>query len=107
MEQNANQILQKPSVSILIPALLEAYSYSFEERPNYGKLKFLLQSILLNTDVAPDTKFSWISNQVTAGTALRSDISNEDLRPDEIDQANLDEGPTGFDTWKSKYKHDH
>ena len=48
---------------MLIPLLEEAYSYKYDERPNYGKLRFLLESILLNNETLPDKQYSWIRNQ--------------------------------------------
>jgi len=47
--------------SFLISLLVEANKIKFNERPNYGKLRFLLQQQLLENDIAPEKQFSWAS----------------------------------------------
>ena len=37
----------------------EIYSYSFKERPNYKKLKFLLAFEILKQNKSPDDIFDW------------------------------------------------
>ena len=44
---------------LFTPILEEALSYKFEERPNYGKLRFMLAKILLDDEVFPDLFYSW------------------------------------------------
>lgn len=44
----------------LIPLLAEAYSYDFEEKPQYGKLKFMLEHELLKINCIPDLAFTWM-----------------------------------------------
>ena len=46
----------------LTPLLEEAYSYDYAERPNYGKLKFLIEKMLMNEDQIPDKNYSWVQN---------------------------------------------
>lgn len=47
----------------LLPFATEAFSYAFEEKPDYTKLKFLLIQILLERDEAPDIKMDWSKHQ--------------------------------------------
>ena len=47
-------------IEIFGDILEEAYSYEYEEEPNYGKLKFMLKSLLLNSGYIPDHLYSWI-----------------------------------------------
>lgn len=49
------KLLSKPRIQILIPILEEAYTYSFEQKPNYNKLIFLLQKILLCQNLTPSS----------------------------------------------------
>ena len=36
-----------------------AYSLSFEEEPNYSKIRFLMTKVLLEKDVVPSNDFDW------------------------------------------------
>ena len=44
----------------LEPLLEEAYSYEFEEKPNYGKLKHIIEKMLMDEDENPNQQFSWV-----------------------------------------------
>ena len=48
-----------PFTYALAPVLEEANSYGFDETPNYGKLRFLLQKILLDWDLVPDSYYEF------------------------------------------------
>jgi hypothetical protein len=37
----------------------EACNLKFDEKPDYGKLRFLLEKILLDRDVIPNSKYSF------------------------------------------------
>ena len=39
--------------------LEEAYSYEFDQRPNYVKLKHLMKMILIGKHVIPNKSFKW------------------------------------------------
>jgi hypothetical protein len=43
----------------LYPLLKYSYKLSYEERPNYSKLKFLIKKILIEREYIPDNKFDW------------------------------------------------
>ena len=43
----------------LYPIIKYAYSLSFEEKPNYEKIKFMLKKILLDRNYLPENKFDW------------------------------------------------
>ena len=40
----------------------EAYSYEFDERPQYGVLKAILENAILEEYALPDTAYSWMQN---------------------------------------------
>jgi hypothetical protein len=42
-----------PDSKLLKPFIEEVWGLQYEEKPNYGKLKFLLVNILLNNDDLP------------------------------------------------------
>ena len=54
------ELLSQPRINFLIPALEEAYSYSYDEQPNYRKLQFLLEKVLLLANKVPTSQFSWV-----------------------------------------------
>ena len=60
LAEKPNELFQASKTKILAPILEEAYNYKYEEKPNYGKLRFMLEIILLNNDLKPDLKFSWV-----------------------------------------------
>ena len=60
LKTSAKEFCKSEKSKILIPLLEEAYSYSYDEKPNYGKLKFMLQSIMLEKGYVPDSLFSWV-----------------------------------------------
>lgn len=39
----------------------EAMSYKFEESPDYNKLRFLLEKVLLDKKITPSKKYDWMS----------------------------------------------
>ena len=41
------------------PLLQFAYNIGFEERPDYNKIKFMLQKLQLDRDYLPDKKYDW------------------------------------------------
>ena len=48
----------------LIPLYEEVYSYALNEKPNYGKLKFLLQMELVNSYCKPDKFFQFLQPSI-------------------------------------------
>jgi hypothetical protein len=45
---------------LLIPILDEAYKIEYDEKPNYGKLRFFLELVLLENGSIPDKNYSWL-----------------------------------------------
>ena len=43
----------------LIPLLQYAYDLEFEEKPDYERLKFMFQKVLMDKDFMPDRVFDW------------------------------------------------
>ena len=39
---------------MLTPLLHEAYSYEFDEKPNYGKLKYLIEKMIIDLNDIPN-----------------------------------------------------
>jgi hypothetical protein len=42
-----------------VPLLVEAYSYRYDETPNYGKLRFLINCIQIGHKIPPLHRFTW------------------------------------------------
>jgi hypothetical protein len=75
-----------------VPILNEAYSYSFEEAPQYGVLRFLLEKEILKLGCIPDTHYSWM--QTIYGFHGKNTI-REDTRIEEEDYSGgISEGNT-------------
>jgi hypothetical protein len=49
----------------LLPFFTEVKKYKFKDDPDYGKLKQLLRSILLNRNIVPNIKFDWSQFNLT------------------------------------------
>ena len=45
----------------------EIYSYSFRKKPNYRKLRFLLEKEILSYDEVPNCVFDWNENYSVLG----------------------------------------
>jgi hypothetical protein len=43
----------------LVPFASEVFKYTFEEQPDYSRLKFMLIQILLEQDITPNDKMDW------------------------------------------------
>ena len=41
----------------------EVMSYKFEETPDYNKLRFLLEKVLLDKKITPSKKYDWMSQE--------------------------------------------
>lgn len=71
----------------------EIFSYGFEEKPNYAKMRFLLTKALIDSNCNLDKKYDWfplLSN--TYGYGLRVlDISNESIDKQLLKEIALDE----------------
>ena len=80
----------------LVPLLEEASSLEFSEKPNYGKLKFLLEKILLENDKVPNSQYSFLGppsiRHDEKDNSGRDEISSEDLEDYEVEQ--MKEGST-------------
>ena len=57
---SAKEFSKGTRTSILSPLLEEAYSYTFQEKPNYNKLIFMIEKIILGYGFIPDNKFFWL-----------------------------------------------
>jgi hypothetical protein len=44
---------------ILKPLLSYAYDLEYDEQPDYGRVKFYFQKILMDEDLYPNGKFDW------------------------------------------------
>jgi hypothetical protein len=62
MLASAKDLCEKAQTPFLADILEEAYSYEYDQKPDYGKLKFLLTKQLLDMDLLPSTKFSFKNN---------------------------------------------
>ena len=54
------EICEGDRCECLIALCKEAYSYEYEEEPNYAMLRFMLESELLKLNVLPDKLFSFL-----------------------------------------------
>ena len=55
LKADASEICGGNRCEALIPLYEEVYSYGLNEKPNYGKLKFLLEMELLDSYCKPDS----------------------------------------------------
>ena len=46
----------------LTPLLEEAYLYDFAQTPNYGKLQFIIEKMLMDENQPPQRSFSWVQD---------------------------------------------
>ena len=60
---SAKEFTMGARTSFLEPLLEEAYSYTFEEKPNYGKLIFMMKKIILDFGFIPDNRFFFLFTQ--------------------------------------------
>ena len=64
----------------------ELFAITFDQKPNYSKLRFLLTKEMLNIDLIPNDKFDW-NDYVEQPTGLSdfndSQISKIDEQPEE------------------------
>jgi hypothetical protein len=42
-----------------VELLEEAYSYSFDQEPFYGKIKFIMEKMLMKIGLPPTRNFEW------------------------------------------------
>ena len=47
----------------LAPLLRYAYKLGYTEQPDYGRMRFMMQSILIDKKYVPDQQFDWSLNQ--------------------------------------------
>lgn len=70
--------------------LEEASSLEFSEKPNYGKLRFLLEKILLENDKVPNSQYSFLGppfvRQDERDNANQEEISSEELEDYDVEQ---------------------
>lgn len=59
MEKTPKQICKDQRAQYLIPFMEEAYSIGYDEEPQYGKIIFMLEKVLLDMNCIPDRYFSW------------------------------------------------
>jgi hypothetical protein len=52
-ELTIDEYCHSPDSKLLRPFIEEVWGLQYEEKPNYGKLKFLLVNILLSSDDVP------------------------------------------------------
>ena len=72
-------------IQCLLPILTEAYKYKYEEQPDYGKLRFMLEKILMERDHAPNTKLSWFIDRKSVKNIKMSVINYEEMNYKEDD----------------------
>jgi len=78
-----------PKTNMYTPFLEEAYSYKYEEIPNYGKLRFILESLIMQRGFLPDKKIQWayyVDEELS--DQKHSSISSQDIPDEEKDFIN-------------------
>jgi hypothetical protein len=71
----------------------EIFSYGFEEKPNYAKLRFLLTKALIDNNCTLDKKYDWfplLSNNYGFNLGIL-DMSNESIDKSLLKEIALDE----------------
>ena len=59
ISMTGHQLCIEMRCPLLIDFANEVYGIGFKEKPNYGKLRFLLTKEMLNVDLMPSLKFDW------------------------------------------------
>ena len=54
------QLFKDTNSRLLAPMLDEASKLEFSEKPAYGKLRFMLEKILLENGLIPNSKYSFL-----------------------------------------------
>ena len=67
-----------PKSVCLTPLLEEVYSYKFDERPNYKKLRTMMEQMLVNLSESPMKKFSWAQAFDSKSEDYRHCLSDDD-----------------------------
>ena len=60
LQSSPEDICKDPRSQCLIPLCKEAYSYAFEEEPQYGVLIYLLEREIIKLQGIPDRSYSWM-----------------------------------------------
>lgn len=59
INQKPSQFIKELGCQQLLEFSEEIYSYKFKDKPNYGKLRFMLTKELLKQEELPDDIFDW------------------------------------------------
>ena len=60
LNTSAKNFCKGKKTSMFASLLQEAYSYTFEQEPNYVKLRFMIRSMLFQIKFVPNNVYSWI-----------------------------------------------
>jgi hypothetical protein len=80
----------------LVPILTEAYKYKYNEQPNYAKLRFMLEKILMERDQAPNTKMSWFADRKINESIKLPEINDEEMNFEEDDEMTQNRLPNQY-----------
>ena len=64
LQASPQEICSDERIKCFLPILEEAYSYSYDETPQYGKLIFLLENELMKMSCIPDNFFTWFQSDL-------------------------------------------
>lgn len=59
LEKTPKEICRDQRAQYLIPLMEEGYSIGYDEEPQYGKIIFMMEKMLLDMNCIPDKIFSW------------------------------------------------
>ena len=96
-----------PNSEMLTPLLEEAYSYGFDKTPNYGKLKHIIEKLLMDKNEIPNCQFSWVLelSKIYSEKNSSESISSEGSEDGTDSQNKLDDVNIGQDLRKREWRY--
>jgi hypothetical protein len=89
LEKTPYEVCWDKRACYLIPLLKEAYSIEYEEEPQYGKIIFMMEKMLLDKYCIPDKYFTWFQKDFV-GRPLSDQLFNY-LESQNINLESVDE----------------
>lgn len=80
------ELCQKPGRQFLYPLCKYIYQLNFKEKPDYQKMRFLLEKVLLDIDIVPGKYLDWTTEASESSQSLESKESSCDMDPRDLSE---------------------
>lgn len=80
------QLFRDTNTRLLVPLLEEASKLEFGEKPAYGKLRFILEKILLENGLIPNSKYSFLQASAVRNNEDEN-ISHNDFNSEDFNES--------------------